>query len=361
MRLVFLLLVSLVVTSCVTPKSSTPIADDAAARAEARLQREFALREYYELAQRLSEISGPIQRANVALCGEKVRALFGFNVEASGSHKTVEWKEAFDVVTGGPHTHPIVTAISGSMPASEVLKLGDVLLSFEVKETTGVKSISDIAGEIQAGEDYVLKIRRKGKTHSVTMSPAIACDYPAQLREDSRVNAFADGNAVYVTKGMMRLATKDQELALVLAHEFAHNIRKHIEAKQTNAMGGAILGAVLTGVTGINVIGVGANVGASAFSQEFEKEADYVGLYLAERSGFDMAGAEYFLRRMAVNHPSSIHLAGSSHPSTAKRFVAIRMAAKEIARKRRQGLPLVPEESSRDEASLVPEERGEER
>ena len=357
MRLVFLLLVLVAVTACVTPKSATPIADDAAARAEAKLQREFALREYFELAQRLSKIAGPIQRANAALCGEKVRALFGFSVGASGSYKTAEWKAAFDAVTGGPHTHPIVTAISGSMPASEALKLGDVLLSFAGKETAGLKSISEIAGKIQAGEDYVLKIRRQGKTRLVTMSPAIACDYPAQLRENSRVNAFADGKAVYVTKGMMRLAAKDQELALVLAHEFAHNIRKHIEAKQTNAMGGAILGAVLTGVTGINMIGLGANAGAGVFSQEFEEEADYVGLYLAERSGFDMADAEYFWRRMAVNHPSSIHLAGSSHPSTAKRFVAIRMAAEEIARKRKEGSPLVPEERKEEEVSPTPEER----
>lgn len=361
MRLVFLLLVLFGVTSCGTPKSATPIADAAATRAEAKLQRESALREYFELAQRLSRISGPIQRANAALCEEKVRALFGFSVGASGSYKTAEWQEAFDAVTGGPHTHPIVTTISGSMPASEALKLGDVLLSFEGKETAGLKSISDIAGKIQAGEDYELKIRRKGKTRLVTLSPAIACDYPAQLQESSRINAYADGKAVYVTKGMMRLAAKDQELALVLAHEFAHNIRKHIEAKQTNAMGGAILGAVLTGVTGINMIGVGANVGASAFSQEFEEEADYVGLYLAERSGFDMADAEFFWRRMAINHPSSIHLAGSSHPSTAKRFVAIRMAAEEIARKRQEGLPLVPEERSEDAAAAAPEERREER
>ncbi len=354
MRLIFPLLVLFAVTSCVAPKSATPVADDAAARAEAKLQREFALREYFELSQRLGEIAGPIQKANAALCGEKVRAWFGFSVESSASYKTAEWREAFDAVTGGPHTHPIVTAISGSMPASEALELGDVLLSFEGKETAGLKSVAEIAGKIQAGEDYQLEIRRQGKTRRVTMSPVIACDYPALLQEDSRVNAYADGKAVYVTKGMMRLATKDQELALVLAHEFAHNIRKHIEARQANAIGGAILGGILTGVSGINVIGMGAEAGASAFSREFEEEADYVGLYLAERSGYDMADAEYFWRRMAINHPNSIHLAGSSHPSTAKRFVAIRMAVKEIARKRREGLPLVPEERREEDP---PEER----
>ena len=243
MRLIFPLFVLFAVTSCVAPRSATPVADDAAARAEAKLQREFALREYFELSQRLGRIAGPIQKANAALCGEKVRALFGFSVEASASYKTAEWREAFDAVTGGPHTHPIVTAISGSMPASEALELGDVLLSFEGKETAGLKSVAEIAGKIQAGEDYRLEIRRQGKSRQATMSPVIACDYPALLQEDSRVNAYADGKAVYVTKGMMRLATKDRELALVLAHEFAHNIRKHIVRSRGNSRKRRIMSA----------------------------------------------------------------------------------------------------------------------
>ena len=41
--------------------------------------------------------------------------------------------------------------------------------------------------------------------------------------------AFADGTKVFLTRGMMRFAQSDEELALVVAHETAHNIMGHID------------------------------------------------------------------------------------------------------------------------------------
>ena len=54
--------------------------------------------------------------------------------------------------------------------------------------------------------------------------------------------------------------------------------------------------------------------------------------------------AASFWRRLAVAHPQGIHLAGATHPSTAKRFLAIEKAAEEVDRKRAGNAPLVPEE-----------------
>jgi hypothetical protein len=39
------------------------------------------------------------------------------------------------------------------------------------------------------------------------------------------------------------------------------------------------------------------------FSQDFEREADYVGMYLLARSGRQVAGAAGFWRRMAQESP----------------------------------------------------------
>jgi hypothetical protein len=44
-----------------------------------------------------------------------------------------------------------------------------------------------------------------------------------------------------VTRGMMNFARDDLELALVVAHEIAHNSMKHIDAKKQN-MGCRCLG-----------------------------------------------------------------------------------------------------------------------
>ena len=87
-------------------------------------------------------------------------------------------------------------------------------------------------------------------------------------------------------------------------------------------------------------------VGALAFSQEFEAEADYVGVYHAARAGYDTRKAAYFWRRMAAAHPRAIGLQGTTHPSSANRFLAVEAASKEVAEKRAGGTRLVPEMKS---------------
>ena len=187
-------------------------------------------------------------------------------------------------------------------------------------------------------------IERDGAERRLTANPARVCNYPAVLVKDDKVNAFADGKRMAITSGMLRFAQRDEELALIVGHELAHNTRGHIEAKKGNMIIGGLLGAAASVLIGVNVTDIGAQAGAGAFSQDFEAEADYVGVYHVARAGYDVKSAASFWRRMAVAHPKGIHLAGSTHPSTATRFLAIEKAAEEVDRKRAGNAPLVPEE-----------------
>ncbi len=84
--------------------------------------------------------------------------------------------------------------------------------------------------------------------------------------------------------------------------------------------------------------------GAAAYSQDFEAEADYVGLYYLARAGFPTEGAADFWRRMAVEYPASIKSSHSaSHPATAERFLALEQVSREIERKEATGVALTPE------------------
>lgn len=85
----------------------------------------------------------------------------------------------------------------------------------------------------------------------------------------------------------MMQVTSDEELATVVSHEIAHNAMKHIDAKMQNATAGAFFGAILdifAATQGVNTGGEFtsqfAQLGAMTFSQEFEREADYVGMYI---------------------------------------------------------------------------------
>jgi predicted Zn-dependent protease len=69
-----------------------------------------------------------------------------------------------------------------------------------------------------------------------------------------------------------------------------------------------------------------------------------MGLYIAERAGFEIQNAPSFWRRMAAEHPGSIKSSfAASHPSTPERFVALEQAVQEIQKKKENGEALVPE------------------
>ena len=80
------------------------------------------------------------------------------------------------------------------------------------------------------------------------------------------------------------------------------------------------------------------------FSQLFEAEADYVGLYLVARAGYMVKDAPKFWRRMGIAHPASIHSNhAASHPGTPEWFVALEQTVVEILEKRVVGKKLLPE------------------
>ena len=80
------------------------------------------------------------------------------------------------------------------------------------------------------------------------------------------------------------------------------------------------------------------------FSQSFEAEADYVGMYILATTGMDLDGATYFWRRMAVESPGNIDSAHTtSHPASAERFLALEKTVEEINHKRANNQELIPE------------------
>ena len=73
---------------------------------------------------------------------------------------------------------------------------------------------------------------------------------------------------IIITKGMMRFAQQDQELALVVAHELGHNLMGHLDKKKTNHMLGTIID-LAAAANGVSTRGTFANMGAKAFFTGF--------------------------------------------------------------------------------------------
>jgi predicted Zn-dependent protease len=86
------------------------------------------------------------------------------------------------------------------------------------------------------------------------------------------------------------------------------------------------------------------------YSQDFESEADYVGLYVVARAGMPIDNAPRFWRRMGSQVAPGAISHGTTHPPTAQRFVALEAAVAEIKAKQAAGQPLLPNEKSKAKA-----------
>ena len=188
----------------------------------------------------------------------------------------------------------------------------------------------------------------KDSTFKTTIRLRAACDNEVYYTDEGGVNAYTDGSNIFVTKGMLEFAT-DEELAIVIAHELGHCYENHVGKKHTNRMLGEIA-AIALATAASSVLGVpavitqseGAAAGATAFSQEFELEADYIGMYLLARAGYSTDKAAYFWRKIAERDPVKSNSFTGTHPPTAKRYLLLEKTHKEIEAKKARGEKLLP-------------------
>ncbi len=175
------------------------------------------------------------------------------------------------------------------------------------------------------------------------------CKFQFDVVKGNEVNAYADGERVHVTRSIVALTQTQEELAMILAHEYAHNILEHPQGTGANVAVGSILGAAIdiaAGSQGVETGGAFSDVGGSValyrYSIPFEKEADYLGLYILARAGFDMERGMGIWRQLSLVDPEGIY-SSATHPGNAERTVAMRKTIEEIRAKQAARTPLLPE------------------
>lgn len=322
-----------------------------AVEAERARQREIAFATFMARQDRLRRVADPLLVAARELCGSAVRPLYGFLLHDRPLYARVFGPEYEGVAARHfglgegiqvRYVHPDLAA------AAAGLRAGDRVVAIN-GEPVGGRSAVTVMEQIldqdaTAPRPLTLEVERDGRRLELVVPGVPACAYPVQLVNHDAVNAFADGRRVGITTGMVRFAETDEELALVVAHEVAHNALGHLTKRFGNVMLGTLVDLALSVLGGVNTQGTFGRLGELAYSQAFEAEADYAGLYIVARAGYDIRQAPNFWRRMAVEHPGSIRENFmATHPSTPERFLAIEQAVREIEAKRRQGLPLLPD------------------
>lgn len=334
-------IISILLAGCAAPGTQRVAVNDAAVKAEERKQMEIVADEILSEQIRLNNVRWRIATKGKAVCREDVGPLLGLQ---SMTRPKGQMGDILAAKFGITEKLTIVHVVPGSPAELAGVRKGDILKSIDGIEITSPQSLEDVNEKWTQGSPFRVSLERNGSPVTVTATPEIGCKYPVGLSPQQIINAFADGKRVMIARGMMNFAKDDNELALVVSHEIAHNSMKHIDAKKQNMGLGflADLATVLLSkgqVSNTNFAGIAA----SAYSQEFEAEADYVGLYLMANAGLPIDDAPRFWRRMAAAHPQNIKTNHSaSHPSTSYRMVALEETVKEIQGKISRAEPLLP-------------------
>ncbi|MFT3979114.1 MAG: M48 family metallopeptidase [Ferruginibacter sp.] len=114
------------------------------------------------------------------------------------------------------------------------------------------------------------------------------------LDDNKTVNAYTVGGKIFITTAMLKAIKNDDQLYAIIGHEIGHNEKGHIKSslKQIKAgkkyLGdwGEVLVAIKRLLTG-------------SFNQKNELEADYYGLDLTWKAGYDICSIKTFWDELA--------------------------------------------------------------
>ena len=129
------------------------------------------------------------------------------------------------------------------------------------------------------------------------------------LLKENSLNAFAvPGGYITFHTGLVLTTDTESELASVVGHEIAHLSQRHLprmiakaEASKlptTAAIIASILVGGQAGIAGVTLANANLLANQLAYSREFEKEADAIGIQMMSKSGFDPEATSSFFEKL---------------------------------------------------------------
>lgn len=330
-RLLYGVALSAVLGGCQLASASAPAPISDTDNVAARLGRLTAL------DQRVARVAWRLSEANVELC-PVVRNSAGWALHSANQY-SLEMR---------PYTLrrfylrgdlPGVLAVPENSPASRAgLQPGDLILAVNqevlvVGDTDRPAQFAGIeanTGRLDAAlaEGVVdLTVQRNQNTLSVKLRPAHACGYDVQLNPSDELNARADGRRLFISTALAQFAQNDDELALILGHELAHNVLGHRRWSETGGEGRTIVERECDP--------------RLCEAGDHERQADRVGLFLMARAGYDVRVAAPFWRRFGASN-WRVRFPQLAHASAGTRAIRLDAVQLEIERRIATAEPLIP-------------------
>lgn len=241
--------------------------------------------------QRVATIGFRLATANRDRCARQVW-LPGLELHDISQYGA-DWREAARAAFG-LGDDPAILALAAGGPAERAgLRLDDRVLSLDgvampplgdARAATFDREarILDAIDAAFADGGAWVALTRDGAPMTVEVRGELGCPTRFQLIPSTRLNALADGRYVQVTTALADYVADDDELAAVLAHEFAHNVLRHRARLDDAHVSRGFLG----------------NFGRNArLIRATEDEADRLSVYLLDRAGYDIEAPVRFWSR----------------------------------------------------------------
>ncbi|WP_335683819.1 M48 family metalloprotease [Sneathiella sp.] len=184
------------------------------------------------------------------------------------------------------------------------------------------------------------------------------------VSDNPSLNSYPfDTSDINIHKDLLSYTDNEDEMALLIAHNMAHHLANHINedyertrtdfntVKYKADMWLWIYGKPLS--KSENPTGSGfEESGAHSYSIYQEYEADYLAAYLVNSAGYSIDKAIVFYEKMYFLNPKTGKEVKTeaglfdTHPFSLVRIARLQNAAKEIAEKRNEKQPVVPNEDS---------------
>ncbi|MCQ8186611.1 M48 family metalloprotease [Parvularcula maris] len=358
--------------ACASVHSELPSVERAALDDERLTVQRAAVEEALARDERVRRLAWPLLTANTELC-EKTAPRIGVrlgDVDVVASAARGLRKSQVEAL--GFSDEPFILSVAPGSPAAEagltpltkVLRIGNAEEDIATAADFGAQYADALKRYEDDEEDGILfTVEQDGAERQLAVVPALACDIEVVSSGANEINARATFKTITIYAGLVRaLEENDDALAFVIGHEIAHVAGRHPHKGLRNAaVTGALawapplivastaadfvayplarrFGAKAPPFSTLATKGIARTVG----STDFEREADYLGLYMLARAGRPTDRVPEVFQLFANVSPRSSWLQ-VTHPVVPERTLRLRLAAEEIAAKRAAGQELVPE------------------
>jgi predicted Zn-dependent protease len=249
----------------------------------------------------------------------------------------------------------VVGALAGCVRAPGTARDQMIFFSEEKEIDLGVRAYREVLRGSRLNENPEINemVNRVGRRIAAAANkPEYHWEF-AVIQDDRTINAFAlPGGKVAIFTGLLPITKNEAGLATVVGHEVAHALQRHGAERMSRgileqiATLGGMAGAVAGAVDPQAVMAAQSAYGVAAslpFNRAQETEADYIGLKLMAKAGYDPREAVPFWERMSgcprnmlgrlcFRSQTSIPEFLSTHPSDISRINQLEAALPEAMR-----------------------------